>query len=99
MTNEEFENFANIGGTFNTEVEEISLNEIERYKLFTAIIPVQLRKVTHSKQCALLWEAFESVIAKSVNKKYADEARMRQSMNLMLFNELRKRNIDIRKGF
>lgn len=79
------------------EYEEVQINEMPTHCAFTVIVPQILHNVEHSKSCGLLWDAFESVIAKASKKKYVDESKMKQSMNTMLFNELRKRGIMIRK--
>lgn len=79
------------------EYEEIQINEMPIHYPFTVVVPQILYNVEHSRTCGLLWDAFESVIAKASKKKYMDESKMRQSMNTMLFNELRKRGIMIRK--
>lgn len=84
-------------GNESFEYEEVQINEIPTHCAFTVIVPQILNNVEHSRCCVSLWDAFEAVIAKASKKKYVDESKMRQSMNVMLFNELRKRGIMIRK--
>lgn len=79
------------------EYEEVQMNEMPTHYPFEIIVPQILNNVEHSVCCVLLWEAFETVIEKASKKRYANESKMRQSMNTMLFNELRKRGIMIRK--
>lgn len=96
MTKEEFIRFVHKGEE-PLEYEEIQMNEIPTHRSFTIIVPQVLVNIEHSRTCGFLWDAFEAIITKASKKKYADESRMKQSMNLMLFNELRKRGIMIRK--
>lgn len=79
------------------EYEEVQMNEMPTHYSFAVIVPQMLHNIEHSRVCVYLWDAFEAVIAKASKKKYVDESKMRQSMNTMLFNELRKRGIMIRK--
>lgn len=79
------------------EYEEVQINEMPTHCPFAVIVPQILHNIEHSRTCGHLWDAFEAVITKASKKKYVDESKMRQSMNVMLFNELRKRGIMIRK--
>lgn len=96
MNDVEFTHFVNKGNDAIT-VKEIQFNELEQYRGVPMISSPIMLRISHSQSCRLLWEAFDVVIMKASKKKYADESKMRQSMNLMLFNELRKRGIIIRK--
>ena len=79
------------------EYEEVQINDMPMYCSLTVIVPQILYNVEHSRSCELLWSSFETVIEKISKKKYVDESKMRQSMNTMLFNELRKRGIMIKR--
>lgn len=96
MTKEEITRLAS-KGRGPIEYEEIQLNDMPMYCSLTVIVPQILYNVEHSRSCELLWSSFEAVIEKISKKKYVDESKMRQSMNTMLFNELRKRGIMIKR--
>ena len=96
MTKEEITRLALKGGG-PIEYEEVQISDMPMYCSLTVIVPQILYNVEHSRSCELLWSSFETVIEKISKKKYVDESKMRQSMNTMLFNELRKRGIMIKR--
>ena len=96
MTKEEITRLA-LKGRGPIEYEEVQINDMPMYCSLMVIVPQILHNVEHSRSCELLWSSFEKVIEKISKKKYVDESKMRQSMNTMLFNELRKRGIMIKR--
>lgn len=96
MTKEEITRLAS-KGRGPIEYEEVQINEMPTYYHLTVIVPQILYNIEHSRSCELLWGAFETIIEKMSKKKYVDESKMKQSMNTMLFNELRKRGIMIKR--
>ena len=96
MTKKEITRLA-LKGRGPIEYEEVQINDKPMYCILTVIVPQILYNIEHSRSCELLWGAFETVIEKISKKKYVDESKMKQSMNTMLFNELRKRGIMIKR--
>ena len=97
MTEKEYNHFVEVGKS-STVIEEIELDEINKYESFLAMCPTMLVNAASSKPCKGIWDAFDNVITKMSNKKYENESKRIQSMNLMLFNELRKKGISIRSS-
>jgi hypothetical protein len=96
MNKEELEKFIALGKQ-KTEIKEIEFDDIPMHQQVTLVVSQLFFTVEHSKSIGVLWDSFEKVINKASKKKYVDECKMKQSMNTMLFNELRKSGIAVRR--
>lgn len=77
--------------------EEIQIDEIPSHQNVDVLVPIAMSRCDHSKACAYIWDAFEYVLKKMSEKKYDTERKMRTSMNVMLYNYLRKNGMEIRR--
>ena len=96
MNKEELDKFIALGSQ-PIQLKEIDFDDIPRYTRIFLMVSQLFFTVEHSKNIGVMWDVFEKVIEKASKKRYVDEQKMRQSMNTMLFNELRKAGVAIRR--
>lgn len=78
------------------EIEEIDFDQLPEGFVTTCLLPEIMERVSSSRRLIKMWDILLTVIEKSSKRKYIDEEKRLQSMNMMLFNEAMKAGIEFR---